>query len=204
MHDILGPFGIDPRLSALVADSLETAQQNAKVKDEIVVQPSAPSDTLPGGLRQGLWRSASAYPTSARCTPAFLVHLGQGMEAVPTRRLFISGLTISLSYFLGGLIPIIPYLCVSDALHGLYWSIVSKVFHCRRLIYADTPAGHRYCPRPIRCGEGVVHRCRHGQARSPVGRRVNVGSGRRVCSCRLWIGQGSSGSWGLDSPVEYG
>ena len=124
MHDILGPFGIDPRLSALVADSLETAQQNAKVKDEIVVQPSAPSDTLPGGLRQGLWRSASAYPTSARCTPAFLVHLGQVMEAVPTRRLFISGLTISMSYFLGGLIPLVPYMAASTAEQGLIISCI--------------------------------------------------------------------------------
>ena len=75
------------------------------------------------------WRSrlglVSKPKVPTRGTSAFLLKFGEGMEEVPSKRLFISAFTIGFSYFIGGLIPIIPYLCVSDALHGLYWSIVS-------------------------------------------------------------------------------
>jgi VIT1/CCC1 family predicted Fe2+/Mn2+ transporter len=40
---------------------------------------------------------------------------------VPRSRLYISALTIGLSYFIGGLIPLIPYLAMQDksAMTGL-------------------------------------------------------------------------------------
>lgn len=41
---------------------------------------------------------------------AFLLKFGEGMEEVPPSRLYISALTIGISYFLGGLIPLIPYM----------------------------------------------------------------------------------------------
>ncbi|EAL22188.1 hypothetical protein CNBC3260 [Cryptococcus deneoformans B-3501A] len=44
----------------------------------------------------------------------FLLKFGEGMEEVPVSRLYISALTIGLSYFIGsvggGLIPLIPYM----------------------------------------------------------------------------------------------
>lgn len=54
-----------------------------------------------------------------------VLSLEEGLEVVPTKRLIMSATTIGLSYFLGGIIPIIPYICVTNALQGLYWSIVS-------------------------------------------------------------------------------
>ncbi|KAK4232442.1 DUF125-domain-containing protein [Podospora fimiseda] len=40
-----------------------------------------------------------------------------------SKRPIISGITISLGYFLGGLIPLIPYFCVKELIKGLYLSI---------------------------------------------------------------------------------
>jgi VIT1/CCC1 family predicted Fe2+/Mn2+ transporter len=43
---------------------------------------------------------------------------------VPTSRLYISALTIGLSYFLGGLIPLLPYLFATSAEQGLIISCI--------------------------------------------------------------------------------
>jgi VIT1/CCC1 family predicted Fe2+/Mn2+ transporter len=45
-------------------------------------------------------------------------------EEVPTSRLYISALTIGLSYFLGGLIPLLPYLFATSAEQGLIISCI--------------------------------------------------------------------------------
>jgi VIT1/CCC1 family predicted Fe2+/Mn2+ transporter len=42
----------------------------------------------------------------------------------PTGRLYISALTIGLSYFLGGLIPLLPYFWTSTTMEGLIWSCI--------------------------------------------------------------------------------
>jgi VIT1/CCC1 family predicted Fe2+/Mn2+ transporter len=46
------------------------------------------------------------------------------VEEVPTSRLYISALTIGLSYFLGGLIPLLPYLFATSAEQGLIISCI--------------------------------------------------------------------------------
>jgi VIT1/CCC1 family predicted Fe2+/Mn2+ transporter len=46
------------------------------------------------------------------------------IEEVPTSRLYISALTIGLSYFLGGLIPLLPYLFATSAEQGLIISCI--------------------------------------------------------------------------------
>ena len=56
----------------------------------------------------------------------FTLNVEEGLTVIPTKRLIMSALTIGLSYFIGGLVPIIPYFCVPDATMGLYWSIVSR------------------------------------------------------------------------------
>ena len=46
------------------------------------------------------------------------------LEEVPRSRLYISALTIGLSYFIGGLIPLIPYMATSDPKFGLLISCI--------------------------------------------------------------------------------
>jgi VIT1/CCC1 family predicted Fe2+/Mn2+ transporter len=44
-------------------------------------------------------------------------------ETPAASRAFVSALTIALGYFLGGLLPLIPYFCVDKVFTGLYISI---------------------------------------------------------------------------------
>ncbi len=48
----------------------------------------------------------------------------ESTEEVPVSRLWISALTIGLSYFLGGLIPLLPYIFVTSATTGLIISTI--------------------------------------------------------------------------------
>jgi len=55
---------------------------------------------------------------------AFLLKFGEGLEEVPTRRLFSSAFTIGMGYLLGGLIPLLPYFFTAHARTGLFWSSI--------------------------------------------------------------------------------
>ncbi len=115
------------------ASGVQLKPDQAEGVEKGVSRSITPVSRIPLRLRLGL---VPKPKVPSRGTSAFLIKLGEGMEEVPERRLFISAFTIGISYFLGGLIPIIPYLCVADALHGLYWSIVSEgSWHSSRVAF---------------------------------------------------------------------
>ncbi|KLO08771.1 DUF125-domain-containing protein [Schizopora paradoxa] len=55
---------------------------------------------------------------------AFFLRFGEGLEEIPTRRLFISAFTIGVGYLIGGLIPLFPYFFISEARVALFWSCI--------------------------------------------------------------------------------
>jgi len=55
---------------------------------------------------------------------AFLLKFGEGMEDVPTRRLYISAFTVGSGYFFGGLVPLLPYFFIPDVQTALIYSCV--------------------------------------------------------------------------------
>ena len=59
---------------------------------------------------------------------AFLLKFGEGLEETTDARLFISAITIGVSYFLGGLVPLLPYFFFDLALTALWWSIGITTF----------------------------------------------------------------------------
>lgn len=59
---------------------------------------------------------------------AFLLKFGEGLEETTDARLFISAITIGVSYFLGGLVPLLPYFFLNLALDALWWSIGITTF----------------------------------------------------------------------------
>jgi vacuolar iron transporter family protein len=46
------------------------------------------------------------------------------LSSPPSGRLYTSALTIGTSYFVGGLLPLIPYFFTKTAMEGLIWSCV--------------------------------------------------------------------------------
>ncbi|ODO06219.1 membrane fraction protein [Cryptococcus wingfieldii CBS 7118] len=141
IHSILGPLGVKETLSRLVAEDLRTVEEDIYGTDETVGVQGVVTQS---GRVTPIDSKKSWNPLSWRKKPveeesggfegtedmgmtAFLLKFGEGMEEVPVSRLYISALTIGLSYFVGGLIPLIPYMATSSAEDGL---VASAIITC--------------------------------------------------------------------------
>ncbi|SNX84598.1 related to CCC1 - Proposed vacuolar iron transport protein [Melanopsichium pennsylvanicum] len=146
VHDILKGYGIASDTSAQIAAEL-TAKENARREaNQKNFNPTCsrrkifgciplPSSTFSssGSSRQVHRRTVGDEESqeslkeddleNVGLTP-FLLKLGEGLEPVSTSRLYISALTIGLSYFMGGIIPLFPYMFVNNASRALLFSVV--------------------------------------------------------------------------------
>lgn len=152
VHDILKVYGIAPGTSAQIAAEL-TAKEQARREAEQLAALQQQQHRASNSSRRKLFGcislpSSSAVSSSllpahkrtndgdeesqqaeaddleqAGLTP-FLLKLGEGLEPVSTSRLYISALTIGLSYFIGGIIPLLPYMFVQEASRALLLSVI--------------------------------------------------------------------------------
>ncbi|WVQ73921.1 hypothetical protein IAR50_003502 [Cryptococcus sp. DSM 104548] len=141
IHSILGPLGVKETLSRLVAEDLRTVEEDIYGTDETVGTEGVVTQSgrvTPVDSKKSWnplsWRKKRVEEESGGFEAsedmgmtAFLLKFGEGMEEVPVSRLYISALTIGLSYFIGGLIPLIPYMATSSAEDGL---IASAIITC--------------------------------------------------------------------------
>lgn len=98
-----------------------------------------------------LWEAESrveAHPGEG--LTSFVLKFGEGVEPISTRRVYASAITIALSYFVGGIIPMVnkapPQTLILDPLlrHGRCISSSLRVYWC-----------HRCCSPHIWCCEGL-------------------------------------------------
>ncbi|KAL4072194.1 VIT family-domain-containing protein [Scleroderma citrinum] len=114
VYGVLGPVGVDERTAQAVTKSLIDVECN----------------TDAGGANGGSddeEQQQLIEKRDAGITP-FLLKFGEGLEEVPTKRLYISAVTIGLGYLVGGIIPLIPYFFVSRAHVALLYSCVLTGF----------------------------------------------------------------------------
>ncbi|KAJ1020636.1 hypothetical protein NDA16_004029 [Ustilago loliicola] len=151
VHGILKDYGIAPETSAQIAAELMAKEQARKEAQELAIAQqkraaSASRRKIFGCIPFPVSASSSSNPSvpphkrtttdeesqlldneqdleSAGLTP-FLLKLGEGLEPVSTSRLYISALTIGLSYFIGGIVPLLPYMFVEQASKALLLSVV--------------------------------------------------------------------------------
>ncbi|SOV05222.1 related to CCC1 - Proposed vacuolar iron transport protein [Ustilago sp. UG-2017a] len=151
VHDILKDYGIAPETSAQIAAELTAKEQARKEAQQLALAqqkraasssrrsifgcipvPSSSSSvsSVPAHKRtssdeesQLLNNDDTEDLEQAGLTP-FLLKLGEGLEPVSTSRLYISALTIGLSYFIGGIIPLLPYMFLEQASKALLFSVV--------------------------------------------------------------------------------
>ena len=136
VHEILGPLGVKEALSRLVAEDLLAVENDS-------CPPAAEGVEVVRDVETGEVKKAD--PTVG--LTAFLLKFGEGMEEVPRSRLWISALTIGLSYFIGGLIPLFPYMLTDNAIVGLYWScivtgIVLLIFGAVKTYFTGATGGY--------------------------------------------------------------
>ena len=125
--EILSPVGVGEQVCSAVAQSLREAEEDY---DERSVS-GANGDPETVSLR---WSKEVGLT-------AFLLKFGKGMgaycfirspsivhvlsvEEVPDRRLYISACTIGMGYFVGGLIPLLPYFFIPQAQIALIYSCI--------------------------------------------------------------------------------
>jgi VIT1/CCC1 family predicted Fe2+/Mn2+ transporter len=109
VHAVLGPIGVDEKLSIAVAKCL---------KDVEASSGGAGANGRGGDAEEG---AALKWSKDVGLTP-FLLKFGEGLENVSLRRCYISAFTIGMGYLLGGLIPLMPYFFIARAHVALLYS----------------------------------------------------------------------------------
>ncbi|KAB5592667.1 Protein CCC1 [Ceratobasidium theobromae] len=138
VHAVLGPIGVSEQMSRALATELR----------QVEVDVSASSSATANGhgstvTKRQSWMSLSTWGRKATVPEqvaeeeaqplrwqddvgltAFLLKFGEGMEEVPTARLYTSAFTIGVGYLVGGLVPLLPYFFVESARVGLLYSCI--------------------------------------------------------------------------------
>ncbi|KAF9515020.1 hypothetical protein BS47DRAFT_1381693 [Hydnum rufescens UP504] len=133
VHAVLGPVGVDEKISRQVADSL-LALEDERARATAATAEETNAVQRRSWLAPGLWsfgknqaKRVSDDEGGLRWSEdvgltAFLLKFGEGMEEVPSARLYISAFTIGMGYFIGGLVPLLPYFWINPATTALLYS----------------------------------------------------------------------------------
>lgn len=113
VFSILGPVGVDERTAQAVARCLRHAEGGA-VDVGSTSRTAGPGDEE----KQQIKAKEDVGVTS------FVLRFGLGLEEIPTKRLYISAVTIGIGYLVGGIIPLIPYFFLSSARAALLYSCI--------------------------------------------------------------------------------
>ena len=106
VHAVLGPVGVDEKTSRAVAHCLMNVEVDSHGEGSsttVAGSDTASRASMSTDSEAGLRWSGSVGLS------AFLLKFGEGLEEVPTHRLYTSALTIGMGYLIGGLIPLLPY-----------------------------------------------------------------------------------------------
>ena len=118
VHAVLGPVGVEESVSRAVARNLLEVEIGEHTADIAGHSSSSQQGSSDAESMQSLRWSDDVGVT------AFLLKFGEGLEEVPTKRLFISAFTIGMGYLLGGIIPLIPYFFIARAHTALMYSSI--------------------------------------------------------------------------------
>ena len=130
VFSVLGSVGIDLELSSKIANNLQSIEPPLPSSNEssssflrsianfISRNPKTTSKDNHDHEEQVLRWSDDVGLS------AFLLKYGEGMEDIETSKLYISALTVGFGYFIGGLVPLLPYFFIKIAQHALIISII--------------------------------------------------------------------------------
>ncbi|TFY72552.1 hypothetical protein EVG20_g430 [Dentipellis fragilis] len=116
VHKVLGAVGVDQKVSREVTHCLREVEIGEDIVHGLI--GSSSSSTAASDEEGGLRWSGDVGLT------AFLLKFGEGLEEVPTKRLYLSALTIGMGYLVGGFIPLFPYFFIPRAHIALIYSCI--------------------------------------------------------------------------------
>jgi len=119
---IFEPLGLSPKTAARLAMELHQVEEEERQEYELG-QANLPSPcSTTSNKRHWQTQSRPTFTPQRGLTP-LLMRMGEGLEKIEEQRVWQSALTIGTSYFLGGFIPLLPYLFFSSVSDGLFASI---------------------------------------------------------------------------------
>ncbi|KAI0372386.1 DUF125-domain-containing protein [Pilatotrama ljubarskyi] len=126
VHAVLGPVGVDEKVSRQVASCLREVEFSSG-PDELG-ESSGGHRTAPGSTASDATLTAEEggelrWSRDVGLT-AFLLKFGEGLQDVSTARMYTSAFTIGMGYLVGGLIPLLPYFFEPVAHIALIYSCV--------------------------------------------------------------------------------
>ncbi|CAE6472760.1 unnamed protein product [Rhizoctonia solani] len=137
VHAVLGPVGVSEQTSRSLATELRQVEVDVSASSTATPDTHGTVTKRQSWMSLGTWGRKTAMPAQVveeESQPlrwqedvgltAFLLKFGEGMEEVPTARLYISAFTIGAGYLVGGLVPLVPYFFVDSARIGLLYSCI--------------------------------------------------------------------------------
>lgn len=115
VSEILKPYGVPDEVAALVSAKLQGVEQATRQG-----QGSLP---LPSTAAVVSNSSKSEEDEQLGLTP-FILRVGEGLEPISSSRAWQSAVTIGVSYVAGGLLPLFPYIILSDIQDALLTSTI--------------------------------------------------------------------------------
>ncbi|KAL4061945.1 VIT family-domain-containing protein [Scleroderma yunnanense] len=115
VFSVLGPVGVDERTAREVAKCLRDVEHQGTD----IARTGTRTRTDIGDEE----KQQTGQRKDVGLTP-FLLKFGQGLEEVPTKRLYISAITIGAGYLVGGMIPLFPYFFISSTKVALLYSCI--------------------------------------------------------------------------------
>ncbi|KIJ52929.1 hypothetical protein M422DRAFT_242887 [Sphaerobolus stellatus SS14] len=106
VHPILGPVGVDEKISRQVIQCLRRVEVD------------------PGGVGSTTFNREAGTAEEDSIPLNGVPPFGEGLVEVPTSRLYTSAFTIGMGDLVGGFVPLIPYFFTLYAEQALLWSSI--------------------------------------------------------------------------------
>ncbi|RPD61604.1 DUF125-domain-containing protein [Lentinus tigrinus ALCF2SS1-7] len=120
VHAVLGPVGVDEKVSRQVAANLRDVEFSSQGEGPSRPTRASTASDATLTMEEG---PQLRWAKDVGLT-AFLLKFGEGLEEIPSSRMYISAFTIGMGYLVGGLIPLLPYFFEPVARIALIYSCV--------------------------------------------------------------------------------
>lgn len=120
VHAVLGPVGVDEKVSRQVAANLRDVEFSSQGDGSSRPTRASTASDATLMMEEG---SQLRWAKDVGLT-AFLLKFGEGLEEVSASRMYASAFTIGMGYLIGGLIPLLPYFFEPVAHIALIYSCV--------------------------------------------------------------------------------
>jgi VIT1/CCC1 family predicted Fe2+/Mn2+ transporter len=118
---IFKPLGLSAETASHITTELYLVEIEER-RDHDMSQASLPTPSVASSSTRSKSKEETIFIPQRGLTP-LLLSMDEGLQEIEEKRVWQSALTIGISYFLGGFIPLLPYLFIASVQTALFASI---------------------------------------------------------------------------------